>query len=40
MIDVKFSKDKDISRWVDRENLIYGRQNRAKTVDKDKEGDQ
>ena len=40
MIDVKFFKDKDISRWVDRENLIYGRQNRAKAVDKDKEGDQ
>ena len=25
MMDVKVSKDKTISRWVDRENLIYVR---------------
>ena len=25
MMDVKVSKDKNISRWVDRENLIYAR---------------
>ena len=25
MMDVKVSKDKNISRWVDRENLIYVR---------------
>ena len=30
MMDVKVSKDKNISRWVDRENLIYGRWNRIK----------
>ena len=29
MMDVKFSKDKN-SRWVDQENLIYGRWNRIK----------
>ena len=30
MMDVKVSKDKHISRWVDRENLIYVRWNRIK----------
>ena len=30
MMDVKVSKDKHISRWVDRENLIYLRWNRIK----------
>ena len=30
MIDIKVSKDKNISRWVDRENLIYVRWNRIK----------
>ena len=30
MMDVKVSKDKNISRWVDRENLIYVRWNRIK----------
>ena len=30
MMDVKVSKDKNISRWVDRENLIYVRWNRMK----------
>ena len=28
MMDVKVSEDKHISRWVDRENLIYVRRNR------------
>ena len=30
MMDVKVSKDKNISRWVDQENLIYVRWNRIK----------
>ena len=30
MMDVKVSKNKNISRWVDRENLIYVRWNRIK----------
>ena len=30
MMDVKVSKDKNINRWVDRENLIYVRWNRIK----------
>ena len=30
MMDIKVSKDKNISRWVDRENLIYVRWNRIK----------
>ena len=30
MMDVKISKDKNIGRWVDRESLIYVRQNRIK----------
>ena len=30
MLDVKVSKDKNISRWVDRKNLIYVRWNRIK----------
>ena len=40
MMDVQVSKDKHISRWVDRENLIYVRWNRikAKTVIDDEEG--
>ena len=38
-MDIKVSKDKHISRWVDRENLIYVRWTRIKTVHKDKEGD-
>ena len=29
-MDVKVSKDKNISRWVDRESLIYVRWNRIK----------
>ena len=31
MMDIKVSKDKNISRWVDQENLIYVRWNRIKT---------
>ena len=30
MMDVKISKDENISRWVDQENLIYVRWNRIK----------
>ena len=30
MMDIKVSKNKNISRWVDRENLIYVRWNRIK----------
>ena len=30
MMDIKVSKDKNISRWVDQENLIYVRCNRVK----------
>ena len=30
MMDIKDSKDKNISRWVDQENLIYVRWNRIK----------
>ena len=30
MMDIKFSKDKHISRWVDQENLIYVRWNKTK----------
>ena len=37
MMDVKLSKDKNISRWVDRENLIYVIE--SKTVHKAEEGD-
>ena len=40
MMEVKVSKDKNISRWVDQENLIYVRWNRIKNVDKHEEGDQ
>ena len=32
MMDVKVSKDKNISRWVDREKLIYIRRNRIKNL--------
>ena len=32
MMDVNVSKDKNISRWVDRENLIYVRWNRMKKL--------
>ena len=39
-MNVEFSKDKHISRWVDQENLIYVRWNRMKNVHKDEEGDQ
>ena len=39
-MDIKVSKDKYISRWVDRENLIYIWSNESKTVYKDEEGDQ
>ena len=39
MMDIKVSKDKHISRWVDQENLIDVRSNIIKTMHKDKEGD-
>ena len=39
MMDVKVSKDKHISRWVNRENLIYVNEIESKTVHKDEEGD-
>ena len=38
MVNVKVSKDKHMSRWVDQENLIYVSWNRIKNRDKD-EGD-
>ena len=38
MMDVKVSKDKNISRWVDAENLIYLDEIESKTVDKDEGG--
>ena len=38
-MDVKVSKDKHISSWVDRENLIYVRLE-SKTVHNDEKGDQ
>ena len=40
MMDVKVSKEKRISRWVDWENLIYVRWNRKKNVRNGEEGDQ
>ena len=40
MIDVKVSKVKNISRWVDGENLIMLDEIESKTVHKDNEGDQ
>ena len=39
MMDIKVSKDKHISRWVDRENLSYIRWNRIKNVHNDEEVD-
>ena len=38
-IYVKISKDKNISRWVDQENLIYIRWNRIKNRAQNEEGD-
>ena len=39
-MDVEASKDKNINRWVDRENLIYMLDEiELKTVRKDEEGD-
>ena len=39
-MDVEASKDKNINRWVDRENLIYMLDEiELKTVHKDAEGD-
>ena len=38
MMDAKFSKDKNISRWVD--NLIMLDETESKTMHKDEEGDQ
>ena len=40
MMDVEVSKDKNISRWVDRENLIMLDKVESKTVHKDEESDQ
>ena len=39
MMEVKVSKDKNISRWVNRENLIMLDEIESKTVHKNKEGD-
>ena len=39
-MDVKLSKDKNISRRVDRENLIYVRWNNIQTVHKAEDSDQ
>ena len=40
LMDVEASKDKNINRWVDRENLIYMLDEiELKTVHKDEEGD-
>ena len=39
-MDAKFSKDKNISIWVDRENLIMLDETESKTMHKDEEGDQ
>ena len=38
-MDVKIYKDKHISIWADRENLINVRETESKTVHKDEEGD-
>ena len=38
-MDVKVSKDKNISRWVDGENLINVDETESKTLHKDEEGD-
>ena len=38
-MDIKVSKDKNISRWVDRENLIMLDETESKTMHKDEEGD-
>ena len=40
MMVVEVSKDKNISRWVDRENLIMLDKVESKTVHKDEESDQ
>ena len=39
MIDIKVSKEKHISRWADRENLISVDEIESKTVHNDEEGD-
>ena len=39
MMDVKISKDKDITRWVDRETLSLLDEIESKTVHQDKKGD-
>ena len=39
MIDVKASKDKHISRWVDRENSSMLDDIESNTMHKDEEGD-
>ena len=39
-MDVKVSKDKHISRWVDQENLIILDETEQKIMHKAKEGDQ
>ena len=38
-MDTKVSKDKHISRWADRDNLIYFDEIALKTVHKDEDGD-
>ena len=39
MMDIKVSKNKNISRWLNRENLIILDEIEWKTVHKDEEGD-
>ena len=38
-MDVKVTKDKYISRWIDQENVVYVDEIEAKTMHKGKEGD-
>ena len=40
MMDVKVSKDKHISRWVDKRTSVMLDERELKTVHKDEEGDQ
>ena len=39
MVDIKVSKEKHISRWVNRENLMYEDEIESKTMHNDEEGD-
>ena len=39
MMDVKVSTDRNISRWIYQENLIYVNETESETINKDEEGD-